>query len=187
MYKVYIYTFPNGKVYIGMTKNTLAERRDMGYQHNKELQKTIREFGWQNFKHEIIKDGLTKSQAEELEIETIEKYKATDPEKVLNISKGGTATFEGLSHTEEYKERMRRLNTGKKFSKEHLQNIKIAREKTSTKVTGTDADGNKTEYKSLHDAAEKVGGFATNISRAIKSGKNYKGFSWAESERKGVV
>lgn len=31
--KVYKYTFPDGKVYIGMTTKSLEERRDSGYQH----------------------------------------------------------------------------------------------------------------------------------------------------------
>lgn len=170
IYKVYLYSFPDGKMYVGMTKNTLEERRDMGYNHNKPLQSAIRKYGWRGFKHEIVRDGLTKNQAEEMEICLIEKYQTTNPEIGYNISHGGAATFAGLKHTDDYKKHMSEVNTGKVFSAEHKRNLKIAREKTSTVVSGKDCYGNETIYKSLCDAARAVNGHPANISRATKSG-----------------
>lgn len=56
-YKIYLYLFPDGKAYVGMTKNSLEERRDMGYQHNKPLQRAIRKYGWHGFEHKVLVDG----------------------------------------------------------------------------------------------------------------------------------
>ena len=177
-YRVYKYNFPNGKIYIGMTKNSLEKRRDMGYQHNEKLQEAIRKYGWNGFSHEIIKDGLTRRQAEDLEIEMIKTCDTTNPEKGYNISYGGRATFAGLKHTNKYKEKMCRINKGKKFSEMHLRKLKLAQEKTSMKVIGIDEKENKFAFNSLHDAAKSVDGYATNISRAIESKKIYKGLLW---------
>lgn len=62
-YKVYKYTFPNGKIYIGVTSLSLAERRDNGYNHNKALKAAIREYGWRGFLKEIMYDNLTEEDA----------------------------------------------------------------------------------------------------------------------------
>lgn len=54
IYKIYKYTFPNGKIYIGMTKNSIQYRKDCGYQHNIQLRDAIRNFGWKNISVEIL-------------------------------------------------------------------------------------------------------------------------------------
>jgi len=110
-YRIYRYTFPDGKVYIGVTKNRIETRRDQGYQHNKALQKAIRSVGWSGMKVEIIEDGLNKSEAYEKEKYYIKKYCSNDPDKGYNISLGGKATFENLHHTEEHKKYMSNLYT----------------------------------------------------------------------------
>ena len=46
-YKVYQYCFPDGMLYIGMTKNSIEVRRDQGYQHNPRLRQALRDAGWQ--------------------------------------------------------------------------------------------------------------------------------------------
>lgn len=56
MYYVYVHTSPNGKIYIGKTKD--IERRwnnGKGYKENKKFYCDIEKYGWQNIKHEIIK------------------------------------------------------------------------------------------------------------------------------------
>ena len=37
-YKVYKYTFPNGMIYIGCTKNSIKERWYSGYKHNSRME-----------------------------------------------------------------------------------------------------------------------------------------------------
>lgn len=185
VYKVYKYAFPDGKVYIGMTSLTLAERRDCGYQHNPKLQEAMRMYGWAGFSHEILMDGLTEKEASEMEQKLIAEYEATDSSKGYNVSLGGKSTFKGLKHSEEHKQRMSEMYQGKQFSDEHLKHLKEAHAKERIAVKSIDVLGNIIkEYDSLTSAADDIGGHKTNVSRACKSGKPYKGVYWryAESE-----
>ena len=125
-YKIYKYTFPNGKVYIGMTKNPLKDRFNCGYKHNELLETAIKEYGWNGFEHDIIADNLTKEQAEELEIKYIKEYDATNHEKGYNISYGGSSTYKGLKHTEEYKRRLSQINKGRTVSIETRRKLSVA-------------------------------------------------------------
>ena len=92
MYKVYKHTAPNGKVYIGIT-NQKPERRwgknGQGYKENDYFYKAIKKHGWQNFKHEILADGLTEEEACLMEIRLIEEYKSTDRNYGYNRHAGG--------------------------------------------------------------------------------------------------
>ena len=182
-YKVYKYIFPNGKVYIGCTHYDLAERRDCGYRHNPTLKTAMREFGWRNIKKVIIQDNLDRDTAFALEIATIANLNATDPEIGYNISLGGIAAFEGRKHTQESKDKIRNSRIGKTASPESRERMKEAHKAERIAVTGTDADGNTKFYESLTEAADDVGGYKSNITRACKSGSPYKDIMWAFYER----
>lgn len=95
MYVVYKHTSPNGKVYIGITCRDVKKRWDNGrgytYSHNKHFESAIRKYGWINFKHEILASGLTKEEAEKMEVELIRSYDSTNPDKGYNIRSGGNA------------------------------------------------------------------------------------------------
>lgn len=72
-YILYKHTFPNGKVYYGITKQG-AEKRwrsGKGYDENQVVRKAIDKYGWDNIKHEVIMDGLTCEEAQEEEIKAI--------------------------------------------------------------------------------------------------------------------
>lgn len=60
-----------------------------GYLDNQHFTNAINKYGWDNFKHEILFDNLTKDEAENKEIELIAYYDSTNREKGYNISKGG--------------------------------------------------------------------------------------------------
>ena len=64
MYIVYKHTCPNGKVYIGITSREAKLRWNCGngYNNNKHFKSAIVKYGWNNIKHEILFDGLTKIQ-----------------------------------------------------------------------------------------------------------------------------
>ena len=65
-YIVYKHTTPSGKVYIGITRTTLERRcgsNGRNYSKNILFYRAIQKYGWQNIKHEILFDGLTKEQA----------------------------------------------------------------------------------------------------------------------------
>lgn len=91
MFTVYIHIFPNGKVYIGITKQkvNLRWRGGSGYRSQPLMQNAIQKYGWENIKHEIIADGLTQEEACQIEIDLIKQYDSTNREKGYNISFGG--------------------------------------------------------------------------------------------------
>lgn len=90
-YTVYIHIFPNNKVYIGITKMGIKNRwlNGKGYKTCRKLNFAIQKYGWENVKHEILYEHLTKEEAEQKEIELIVKYNSTDDNFGYNIEKGG--------------------------------------------------------------------------------------------------
>ena len=91
MFCVYKHTFPNGKVYIGITSQKPEYRWDNGngYKTQKHFYNAIKKFGWDNIKHEILYSGLTKEEACNKEVELIELYKSNNQEYGYNKAFGG--------------------------------------------------------------------------------------------------
>lgn len=90
-YIVYIHTSPSGKRYIGITSQS-PERRWLGgsgYCKNEYFTRAIKKYGWENFKHEIVAQELTKEDAENLEQRLITQYKTTIKDCGYNIKSGG--------------------------------------------------------------------------------------------------
>lgn len=76
---VYKHTAPDGRVYIGITSQSLQNRflkNGTGYRQNKDLDNAIRMQGWENFKHEILDANLTREEALKIEDELMEQYDA---------------------------------------------------------------------------------------------------------------
>ena len=68
MHYVYVHTVPNGKIYIGQTKDILKRwSNGEGYAENKPFYDDIRAYGWNNIRHEIIAEFEDREQAEQLE------------------------------------------------------------------------------------------------------------------------
>lgn len=83
----------NHKIYIGITCNAPKRRwkAGSGYNHNVYFYNAIKKYGWDNFKHDVLYENLTKEQAEEIEIRLIKKYNSTNKEKGYNIHPGGNS------------------------------------------------------------------------------------------------
>ena len=124
-YKVYIHTTPNNKVYIGITKQEPKKRWRYGYGYVKctYFYKAIQKYGWNNIKHEILYENLTKEEAIQKEIELIEKYDSTNRNKGYNITKGGEGNF-GVIFTEKRKKNISKAKIGHAVSEETIQKIK---------------------------------------------------------------
>ena len=92
-YKVYKHTTPSNKVYIGITRLDVERRWQNGnnYKHSPHFYNAILKYGWDNIKHEILFDGLSKNNAEKKEIELIAKYKSNNPDFGYNTENGGNA------------------------------------------------------------------------------------------------
>lgn len=91
-YIVYKHTTPNGKVYIGVTCRDPKVRwaNGGGYKNNPHFWSAIQKYGWNNIKHEILIEGLSKEEADLKEKELIAFYDSTNREKGYNNSLGGT-------------------------------------------------------------------------------------------------
>ena len=81
-YKVYIHKFPNGKVYIGITRQEPKIRwgGGNGYVRNEYMHRAIKKYGWENIEHIILFDGLSEEDACEIEKSLIKKYRANEKE-----------------------------------------------------------------------------------------------------------
>lgn len=78
LYKIYKLTFPNNKIYIGMTSKNEEDRwkNGFGYINNEEMYNDILQYGWINIKKEILNDNLLYKEAKQKETELIVKHKS---------------------------------------------------------------------------------------------------------------
>lgn len=92
-YIVYMHTCPNGKVYIGITRNNPLTRWNggHGYRNNKHFYSAICKYGWENIRHEILFDDLTKDEAEQKEIELIALHRSNNAKYGYNLDNGGNS------------------------------------------------------------------------------------------------
>lgn len=129
-YCVYIHTSPSGKMYVGQTKLKPEERWQNGngylqkYKKNGEytqpaFARAILKYGWGNFNHEIIKSGLTKEEANNLEILLIKKLNTTNPNYGYNCTMGG----EGCCPSEETRKKLSESHKGLIVSEETKRKI----------------------------------------------------------------
>ena len=103
-YKVYKYTSPSNKVYIGITKTTRERRegkRGSGYKTCVKFYRAIQKYGIENFVYDILEDNLFPEDAFKKEIYYIDLYDSTNPMKGYNCSFGGDAPMLGRKHSEE--------------------------------------------------------------------------------------
>lgn len=119
---VYKHTFPNEKIYIGITSQKDLNRRwrnGQGYlrkqpsgEYNQPLiARAILKYGWDNILHEVVCDKLTKKDAEHMEQDLIAKYKSSDSRYGYNIRSGGSVN----SHlSDETKKKISKANKGKR-------------------------------------------------------------------------
>lgn len=137
-YYIYMYTFPNGKKYIGKTKRSMSQRQGSdwsGYKRCRLLWNAIQKYGTENIKTDILFEGtLTDEEASKLECFYIEKYKTNackykNPSYGYNLTDGGEG-ISGCVFTEERLEKLlAQLNEaidkrrGKPLSDEHKQKL----------------------------------------------------------------
>lgn len=134
-YTVYKHICPNGKVYIGITGNNPLSRWNggHGYRNNKHFYNAIQKYGWENIKHEILLEGLTKAQAEQKEIELIAKYKSNDAKYGYNHENGGNCTGKV---SEETKRKISEASAGREGKPVSAETRKKISESKKGKGTG---------------------------------------------------
>ena len=114
-YSVYVHVFPNGKLYIGSTrqKPIYRWRRGGGYRNCKTMIDAINEFGWDNIQHIVLIDGLDQATAMIMEQELIKKYRSQNPECGYNTRNGGQYFND---HSEKFVEALRNRMIGNTYS-----------------------------------------------------------------------
>lgn len=89
----------NGKRYIGITSREKVfyrwGREGNSYQ-SQIFGRAIKKYGWDNFEHNILAEGLSQQDAFEMERNLIKKFETTNPKYGYNISIGGDSTTAGL-------------------------------------------------------------------------------------------
>ena len=143
-YQVYVHeNLVNGKMYIGATKKTWADRWKKKYKNNKHMNAAIRKYGEECWTHAVLKDGLTREQAAEYEKTYIMLFDTRNPANGYNVGRGGEGIIEdggltAVQSTEEYRKHLsdamksvweRRRSSGNDepfFSQDVLEKMRVA-------------------------------------------------------------
>lgn len=175
-YTVYIHTNKiNNKKYIGVTSNTIekrAGRNGIRYKRCIAFYNAINKYGWNNFKHEIIKSNLTKEEAGICEKCLIRIYDTRNPKYGYNISEGG---YTGYKITDETRKKISDAKTGvpsPKLGKHYSlseESKKSFREKVGIKIVQLDKKSGELirVFETIKDV-EQYGFYARNVTRVCK-------------------
>lgn len=198
MYTVYKHTSPSNKIYIGVTSQVPEARwkNGNGYVENEYFTRAIKKYGWDNIKHEILATGLTKNEAEKMEIELINLHKSNNRKFGYNIENGGSLIGKHSDYTKkkisESLKGERNPRYGKKFpnsrkepmpekerlnrSLSHKNQIPVNKKKTYQYTK----DGFLVNtYESMTRASESTGIDVSNICRCINGRiKTSGGYVW---------
>lgn len=194
----------NGKCYIGITSQDVRIRwnRGWGYQYCPHFWRAIQQYGWDAFTHEIVRDGLSKEEAELWEVNLISENRSADPMYGYNVSLGGNSIGKhseetrkkigdrrrGIHHTEEAKRKMSEAHTGKTLSEEHLQKLRTAqfgeKHHRARAVCQFTLYGDfVARYECISDAARQTGIPNQNIVKCCQGQRAYAGgFVWVYAE-----
>lgn len=189
-YCVYKHTTPSGKVYIGQTRAGAETRWKDGKGYTCHAHgwfwKAIQKYGWENIAHEILLDGLNKSEADYYERFYIAFYQSDDKRYGYNCTTGGS---DGYKYTEDAR---RNISEGLKrhYAEHGKPDTSKARaallQKTSRRVVQYDLFGNRiAEYSSAVEASEATGCSRAKINQALcipHRMKQADGYMWRYAE-----
>lgn len=182
-YCVYKHTTPSNKVYIGITSQNPLHRWNSGkgYKNNNHFWNAIIKYGWDNIKHEILFDKLSKNEACKKEVELIAYYKSNNPSYGYNHSIGGEFGGSGV-HTKLSKETIEKIKQnhkgtrGYKFTEQQKQNISNSKNATKKRVKCIELN---LVFPSLAEAAKHFGVNYSNISSCCHGKlKTSNGYHW---------
>lgn len=167
-FTVYKHTGPTGKVYIGITRQKPENRwgaDGSGYSHSPHFTAAIKRHGWAAFTHEIIAEGLTKEEAEKMEVELIAQYDSTNREKGYNAELGGST---GPKHSARTKQKIGEANKTRVWTAEARQKLRAYKKAhpTPPEVSRKIGDANRGR-KHRPESIEKIR--AAHPKRAVKN------------------
>ena len=184
-YTVYKLTLTDGRVYIGMTRQSLSQRcRKSCYTQCPNMAKAIEDYGWDAFSVSVIANHLTQMEAEQIERDSIALYDSTNPCKGFNIALGGN--IKGR-HSDITRQRMSVSQRGRNFSEEHLEKLRKPKSNGALRRTVLQFDKNGNflcEFPSISDAVKSINGCKECIIRCCNHKQHHhKGFKWEYGKR----
>ena len=146
-YKYFVYVHVNkinGKKYYGQTCAPTPEQRfhkdGSGYIRSPYFWSAIQKYGWDNFEHIILHEGLTKDEADNLEKFYIKQDDTMNPLHGYNRTKGGDGYSLGKD------------SYSKEYSKQnHRRRYETNREEIIKKNTQYNKDRGEIHKQYLHD------------------------------------
>lgn len=174
-YDVYVFTFPDGKHYVGLTGRTVRQRWDYGngYRNNRRLYQAIQDTGFFRIKKEHFSYPLSRGSADRIETALIAYFDSANPEKGYNRGRGALRES-GWQQPEETKEKVRQSVLGTSRTVETRQRMRRAHEQKAVRNRTTGA-----VYSGVREASEITGISASSISRACQGKqKRAGGFEW---------
>lgn len=138
VYNLYRHTSPSGKIYIGITNQSVTHRwghEGKGYMNVKKgpFKSTIKKYGWNNIKHEVLFIKLTKDKAILLEKVFVAYYKRHNIS--LNVTDGGDGCHGRVPWNKGIKVPYEQSNKRKgcKLTEEHRRKLSEAKKGKSIK------------------------------------------------------
>lgn len=100
---LYVHISPSNKLYIGITCKGIKRwgADGCGYCSQQLFYRAITKYGWENFKHIVLLENLSKEEAFICEEYLIAKYHSNDPKFGYNVASGGQCGQLGLRRTDE--------------------------------------------------------------------------------------
>jgi hypothetical protein len=97
-----------------------------GYQ--RPIQKALRKYPLEQWTQEVLLETMDYNESLKTEMESIDKFNTTNPEKGYNVSTGGECGATGVKRSEEYKTKMRqsKKNSTWRSTPEHGAKISAA-------------------------------------------------------------
>lgn len=201
---VYRHIFPNGKSYIGITKQLPVRRwcNGHGYDKQPKMANAIRKYGVENIIHELLDCCLTFDEAKEAEKKYIAKFNTIT--NGYNITKGGDGRLgvpcseetkakiglankgksnpNAIKNLQRFQKQCGAWNKGKKLTGQHLEKIIAERQQRCNKTIiacNPITHLVEREYESCTIAAISLGVSKSVISRCAKGGrKTAAGYEW---------
>ena len=123
----------NNKIYIGITSQDPNDRWKNGKGYfSIHFRTSIEKYGWDNFEHVIIKRGISKDEACELEKGLIDLFQANNPKFGYNEAAGGMGGgMLNKHHTEESKKKISEYGKHKIFTEEHRKHLSESKHGTN--------------------------------------------------------
>lgn len=178
-FTVYRHTAPNGKMYIGITCQPIEKRwaNGAGYSKQPLFFNAIKKYGWANFKHEVLLEGLDAQNASLAEQLFIAYWKSNERAYGYNCREGG---IENSGHSEETR---RKIGDAQRGEKNHMYG-KTYRHSEETKMK---ISSSHMGYKHTEEAKRKMSesrmGMTISKETRQKMSESHKGYVMPESMR----